>query len=243
VSLLAALGAEGGVVAIAGAGGKTSLLYRLAAEAQAEGRRVIVTSTTHMGAPADGAVVFEDGRERSDEVRAALAAHGRVLVLGQRLREDKCVGIAPERVDSLAALADLVLVEADGSRQRPFKTPAPHEPVVPQSTMLLVVVVGLEVLGQPLDEAHVHRLDLVAAAAGQPPGTSVTPETIARTLAHPGGYPVRVPPAARSAVFLNRVEDATREAAAFIAEHVVPPYDSAVAGRAREGVVLLQHGR
>ena len=48
--LLRALGLErGGVVSVAGAGGKTTLIFRLAGEARLAGLRVLVTSTTHMG--------------------------------------------------------------------------------------------------------------------------------------------------------------------------------------------------
>ncbi|HEY3122279.1 MAG TPA: putative selenium-dependent hydroxylase accessory protein YqeC, partial [Vicinamibacteria bacterium] len=45
-----ALGIEArDVVAVAGAGGKTTLVYRLAEEARRCGLRVLVTTTTHMG--------------------------------------------------------------------------------------------------------------------------------------------------------------------------------------------------
>ena len=50
MSLLGPLGLRSPeVVAVVGAGGKTTLVYRLAAEARALGRRVLVTTTTHMG--------------------------------------------------------------------------------------------------------------------------------------------------------------------------------------------------
>src|SRR4029453_10181371 len=48
--LLVPLGiGRGDVVAAVGAGGKTTLVYALAAEAQAQGLSVLVTTTTHMG--------------------------------------------------------------------------------------------------------------------------------------------------------------------------------------------------
>ena len=46
----------------------------------------------------------------------------------------------------------VVLVEADAPRGRSLKVPAPHEPVIPASTTLVVVVCALDALGQPLDE-------------------------------------------------------------------------------------------
>jgi probable selenium-dependent hydroxylase accessory protein YqeC len=228
--LLEAFGLERGVVAFAGAGGKTTLLFRLAGEAHAAGRRVLVTTTTHMGVPAgEGAVVHDE-----HAAAAALERTGRVTLLGRPLRADKVAGIAPERVDALRGFADLVLVEADGARRRSFKIPAEHEPVVPSSTSLLVVVAGLDVLGKPLGEEHVHRWERVAEAAAQAVGSPVTEDTLVRALCARSGYLSRVPPGARSAVFLNKAEDAAVLAAAErIAARLVPPYDLALAGSAR----------
>jgi probable selenium-dependent hydroxylase accessory protein YqeC len=228
--LLEAFGLERGVVALAGAGGKTTLLFRLAGEAHAAGRRVLVTTTTHMGVPVgEGAVVYDE-----HDVAAALERTGRVTLLGRRVRDDKVAGISPERVDALRGLADLVLVEADGARRRSFKIPADHEPVVPSSTGLLVVVAGLDVLGKPLGAEHVHRWERVAEAAAQAVGSPVTEDTLVRALCAPTGYLSRLPPGARSAVFLNKAEDAPALlAAARIAARLVPRYGLALAGSAR----------
>jgi len=173
--LVQALGlGRGDVVAVAGAGGKTTLVYRLAAEARAAGLRVLVTSTTHMGMLPEavtGPLILEAEGDPDPRVGNALRETGFATVLGRALRPDKIEGISAERVDALAGYADLVLIEADGARGRSLKVPAPHEPVVPRSTTVLVVVAALDALGQPLDESRVHRLELVAAATGRPSGT------------------------------------------------------------------------
>lgn len=237
--LYAALGFERGIAAVVGAGGKTTLLFRLAEEAHAAGRRVLITTTTHMGAPSGrGPVLFEEAGDVSAELQAALDREGRAVLLGRRLRDDKVQGIAPERVDALAALADVVLVEADGARRRSFKLPAEHEPVVPSASLLVVVVVGLDILGQPLDEAHVHRWERVAEAAGQAMGSAVTEDTLARALLAPSGYLSHVPRGARSAVFLNKAEGELTAAATRLIARLSPPYDVALAGSAREGSVV-----
>ena len=49
-------------------------------------------------------------------------------------------------------LASLVGVEADGSKGRPFKAPATHEPVLPEGVDIVAAVIGAGVLGRPLDE-------------------------------------------------------------------------------------------
>jgi probable selenium-dependent hydroxylase accessory protein YqeC len=242
LSLLRALRVNAGdVVSVAGAGGKTTLVYRLAQEAQRAGLRVIVTTTTHMGTlPSDapGPVLVEEEGDILPSLNEALATHGRATVLGRRLREDKLEGLAPERVDSLRRLADLVIVEADGARGRSLKVPAAHEPVVPQSTTLLVVLAALDVLGSPLGEERVHRVDEVRAATGLAAGSTVDEEAMIAALLAPDGYLRHFTPGRRTAVFLNKAETLPSwSAAARISRRLVPPYGLVAAGSAREGSV------
>ena len=230
---------RGDVVALVGAGGKTTLCYRLAHEALSLGWRVLVTTTTHMGTlprETTGPVVVEQDEDPREGVLRALADEGIATLLGQRLRPDKLGGIAPERVDELAPLADLTLIEADGARQRSLKTPAPHEPVVPPSATLLVVVAALDALGQPLSEATVHRLERVAAATRRAPGGEIGIDDVVATLCDPEGYPARLWPGLRAGVFLNKVEPPQLWLPAErIAARLLPPYHFVVAGSARDG--------
>jgi probable selenium-dependent hydroxylase accessory protein YqeC len=227
-------------VAVAGAGGKTTLVYRLADEARAAGLRVLVTTTTHMGTLPEqttGPIFVEADGAVDAALDEALRREGRATLLGRRVRADKLEGLTPERVDALASRADLVLVEADGARGRSLKVPAPHEPVVPSRTTLLLVVAALDVLGAPLDEAKVHRLDRVLQASGRQAGEIVDEEVIAACLRHAEGYPARRPAGARLAAFLNKAEDPPRlEAAARLAARLMPPYAYVAAGSARAGV-------
>jgi probable selenium-dependent hydroxylase accessory protein YqeC len=240
VSLLGPLGLRRPeVVAVVGAGGKTTLVYRLAAEARALGWRVLVTTTTHMGTLPEattGPVFVEAEGEVDEAMREALARHGIATLLGRRVRPDKLQGIPPERVDALAGLCDLVLVEADGARGRSLKVPADHEPVVPSSTTLLIVVAALDAVGARLLPDRVHRVELVAAATGKSVGAILEERDLAACLGHPGSYPSRLPRSARAAVFLNKAEDVAAYAAAGrIALGLTPPYEVVVAGRARDG--------
>jgi xanthine dehydrogenase accessory factor len=61
------------------------------------------------------------------------------------------------------AEADVVLVEADGSRRMPLKYPAAHEPVIPANADEIVLCVGLSALGRPAREVC-HRLELAIEA-------------------------------------------------------------------------------
>jgi probable selenium-dependent hydroxylase accessory protein YqeC len=242
--LLVPLGiGQGDVVAAVGAGGKTTLVHALAVEGRAAGWRVLITTTTHMGPSrgSDHPVLVEADGVSDRAIDEAWSRHGILTVLGRRVREDKLEGLAPERVDALARRADLTLVEADGARARSLKAPAPHEPVLPASSTLVVVLAALDVLGTPVDGPAVHRPEIVARLTGLASGQPVTEDALVSCLAHPEGYPSRLRPGLRSAVFLNKVEDDGRRAAALrLAEALVPPYQAVVAGSARGEAARLR---
>ena len=81
----------------------------------------------------------------------------------------------------LAALADYVLVEADGSAGLPLKAHAPHEPVIPAEAARTILVVGASGFGRPIREAA-HRPERYAQLAECDIETAVTPEIAARVL-------------------------------------------------------------
>ena len=203
--------AEDEVVALVGGGGKTSAMFRLARETAENGGTAITTTTTRIFAAqiALAPAHVPAGEATRESISAALASHRHVLVIGDTNPKDgKADGISLElfaRLRSWFPQACLVN-EADGSRMRPFKAPAPHEPVIPVATTLVVPVVGADVFGQTLDADHVHRPELVSALSGAPLGTPVTPEIVARVLAHPDGGRKGVPPGARVVVLINKVE-------------------------------------
>ncbi|MGB8643793.1 MAG: selenium cofactor biosynthesis protein YqeC [Anaerolineae bacterium] len=208
------------VVSFVGGGGKTTTMFRLAAELVEAGRRVVTTTTTRIFAAqiqlAPFHIIALDREQTLREVRAALRVHPHVLVIGAQNAADpeKAQGIAPELVDALIALdeADAVLNEADGSRMRPFKAPGPHEPVIPAATTLLVPVVGIDVVGTPLDDEHVHRAEQVAALAGVPIGTRIDPAMIARVITHPAGGLKNRPAGARVIPLVNKAAEGAQMA-------------------------------
>jgi probable selenium-dependent hydroxylase accessory protein YqeC len=192
MTLAEALGiAPGEVVSFIGAGGKTTAMYRVAADLAARGLKTIVTTTTKIFPPngPDIPLVLREAAEGRAAARAAEAL-GRapvVVVAARALADGKLEGLPAEEVAALRGVAGVsaVLVEADGSARKPFKAPAPHEPVIPAATTLVVAVVGAEVLGRPLSEDLAHRAALAAEQAGIRLGDPVTPEVVARVLLGP----------------------------------------------------------
>lgn len=60
-------------------------------------------------------------------------------------------------VSDYAALADVVLIEADGAKCLPCKVPAEKEPVIPDECDIVIGVMGIDTLGQPLEEICFRR--------------------------------------------------------------------------------------
>ena len=171
-------------VALVGAGGKTTALRLLAAELAAGGKRVIATTTTAMllrEMAAVGPVIMQgEGAAPSAALREALAAGGPAAVAYGEGEAGKVVGLSPAAVEGLWAggLADFLIVEADGSRGLPFKAFGPHEPQVPAVATTILDVAGLDALGVPLTEQHVHRAAVLASDLEIPLGSEVTPHVL-----------------------------------------------------------------
>lgn len=207
------------VVAFVGGGGKSGAMFRLAQELVTQGKRVVTTTTTRIFAaqinmaPQSLRLAGTLDRER---VRQALTAYPHLLVIGATTAEGKALGVDPAIVDELIEMVevDAVLVEADGSRMRPFKAPSEHEPVIPASTTLLVPVVGMDVLGKPLNGEHVHRPEIVAGILGAAMGTILDEGHIARVLADARGGLKNKTTHARVIPLLNKVETTTQMAMA-----------------------------
>lgn len=199
-------------IALTGAGGKSTLLFRLGGELAAS-RQTLLTTTTHLGTwQADLApftLVSANEALMLAELPVSLRGYRQVLATaGPAAEPDRLRGLSPQTVCRLAGLPEVeaLVVEADGSRQRPLKAPASHEPAVPPCATHVITVVGMDALGRPLTAEHVHRPELVASLTGLPLGDAITPLAIARLAVHPQGGLKGHPAAAQSLLYLNLME-------------------------------------
>lgn len=208
---------EKGVTAIIGSGGKTTLLRTLSGELPG---RVLLCTSTHFQGYADLPTVLDPTEA---DLRKALAAHPIVCAAG-RSPTGKLVDCGLP-YETLADLADFVLVEADGSRRRPLKAHALHEPVIPPCTRQVICVVGLSGLHRPVSEV-VHRPELFCPLVGCTPEDEATPERVACAL---------VQEHLADTYFLNQAEGSSAlQDAKIIASHLKPQGFSVVAGSQRE---------
>lgn len=178
------------VIAFAGAGGKTSLIRSLAGEGREQGLKVLVTTTTHMFCPSQFGVFSKN----IQDVKEMLRKFG-IAVVGELASEDKIRFPGQVFYEEICPMADLVLVEADGSRRMPLKVPGPGEPVIPGNADMVLCVSGLSALGQPGERTALRLKQVIKllnelkleGCDGEVDGLwSVTPEILGLLMYH--GY-------------------------------------------------------
>ena len=226
-TLAAALGVDpGDVVAVTGGGGKTAALYGLGDELAARGIPVLLCGTTRFTPPERGEAPNLTLVQDEEELRRAAGRGLWPLTVATGWgTKGRLLPLPPAWLETLhVAHPDLaIVVEADGSAMRPFKAPGEHEPVVPACGSLVVSVAGMDAVGRPLDETHVHRPERVAALTGHTLGAPVTPELIATVLAHPEGGRKGLPAGARWLALLNKAETPERRAHAEAIANLLKP--------------------
>ncbi|MFC5367553.1 selenium cofactor biosynthesis protein YqeC [Salinirubrum litoreum] len=223
-----ALDAREGTTCVVGAGGKKTTLRTLADRLD----HAVVTATVRIP-------IFDDWVEDvvvTDDPRSVVASsldttdntdstegdgHRTVGVVPGRDRSDRYAGYDPEVIDTLADCGRPMLVKADGARTRLLKAPAAHEPRIPTTATTVVPIVGARVVGKPLTDEWVHRVDRVADVTGLRQGEQIGPEDVARVVASDRGGLKDVPSDATVIPVVNMVDDAElAETASRIAEEI-----------------------
>lgn len=130
------------IVSVIGAGGKTTIVKQLAEELG----RAVITTTTHMLKEAPLAASAAD----------AMLSEG---IVWCGTDEGHKISMPP----FLDELKDIpLIIEADGSKHKPFKVPAAHEPAVYERSTAVIGVLGLNSLGKSISEAAFRPNDTAA---------------------------------------------------------------------------------
>jgi molybdenum cofactor cytidylyltransferase len=197
-------------LALTGGGGKSTALFQLARQLPPP---VLVTASTHLAVSQLSQADHHFQIRSLEDLSALDKQHfdGVVLLTGPVDGAGRTLGLSEDLLDKLHHLAAQrgapLLVEADGSRRRPLKAPAEHEPAIPAFTNLSISVVGLSGLGKPLDQASVHRPERFAALSKLEFGAPVIPAAVVQVLLHRLGGLKNIPAQARRVVLLNQADD------------------------------------
>lgn len=171
------------ILAFVGSGGKTTLLKQMANRYREQGKTVLITPTTHTFKEPD--TLLTDDPET---IIRSLKETGCVTAGTDGI--NKVNPLSRETFRAVIAHADVVLVEADGSRMKPLKFPKKSEPVLPEQVDEIFVVCGLNAIGRPAREVC-HRLELVKACLGIGDDTRITPDHLRRLVTEGYLHPLR----------------------------------------------------
>lgn len=209
-----------GITAVIGGGGKTTFLRTAGEQLSREHHTALLCTTTKMLRIPE--LPFGGSLKELDQLRTQFD-----LVTAGVLVPELGKLTAPDiPMEELARRFEYVLVEADGSAQRPMKAHADHEPVIPEGCGRVICIVGASGFGRPIAEAA-HRPERYAALAGAVPEDLITPEQEAAVLTQEKLHDL---------VIFNQVEEAARvELARRCGERLDCPV---YAGSLREGEVF-----
>ena len=222
-------------VAFVGAGGKTTAMFQLARELSGNEKQqpVIVTATSHLGVwqtkLADQHVITATAAPREDLQHGS---KGVILITGE-MDGERTKPINNDLLNWLHQFCGYhsipLLIEADGSREKPLKGWAAHEPPIPSFADLVVQVVGLSGIGKPLDDVYVHRPELYSKLSGHRLGDLITPDTLVQVLTHRKGGLKNIPKHTRKVVLLNQADtEELQSVAQGLISSLIPAYDSVV---------------
>ena len=232
-------------IAFIGAGGKTTALFQLARQLPGP---VIVTATSHLGVwqteLADRHIITEIP-EPIEQLEHGLSG---VLLITGEIDGDRTKPVDKMLLEWIHQFCNYhsipLLIEADGSRQKPLKAWAEHEPAVPSFVKYVVQVMGLSSIGKPLNDQNVHRPEIVSRITGQPAGQIITADIITRLLLHQEAGLKNIPSQASRVVLLNQADTSELQSVARgMTGSLLSHYDAVIISKLTDAQIFAVHER
>jgi len=156
---------KGDVVAIVGAGGKTSLMKYLAERITTAGMSPLISTTTRLGK-----------HQITDDYDFLV-----------QIKDNKALAPETDELKDKMTSYDITLLEADGAACKQLKGWREDEPVIPEFTTVTIGVLDITMVGQTATEENVHRDELFTALTGLQMGEKITVQSLARLVNHKNG--------------------------------------------------------
>lgn len=207
---------------------------------------VIVTATSHLGAwqlnLADQHIIAETSHSL-DKLEHGLQ---RVIVVTDAIKGDRTKPVNRDVLNWLHIYCRdhsiPLLIESDGSRGKPLKAWAEHEPPIPAFVEMVVQVVGLTGIGKPLNEEKVHRSEIFSRLSGLGMGETITPNSLIRVLTHGESGLKNIPGDARRVMLLNQADaHELQSVAQGLTQALLAVYDSVIIASLKQEKIFAVH--
>lgn len=174
------------IVSIVGAGGKTTLMFRLAQENKIHAK-VLATTTTKIYMPtketADIICIGEN-----NIYKPGIAEKAGIYVFGLGVNaENKIIGLKEEHLDKVVPGFDYTIIEADGAKGKRIKGWDSYEPVIYKGTTKTIGVLDIQVLGMKASDENVHRIEEFCKLTRAEQGDYISIEHLLRLIINPLG--------------------------------------------------------
>ncbi|MFR4477905.1 MAG: selenium cofactor biosynthesis protein YqeC [Fusobacterium sp.] len=143
------------IVAITGAGGKTSLIFFLAKKLAQFGK-VLITTTTKMYKPSS-----ENYETLKIGDKNYLGKEKNISIIAKSEINGKITSLSYEEIEKLKDNFDYILIEADGAKEKLLKFWNDTEPCIPNFVTKVIGVINCEIFNQDFNENNIHRFNLV----------------------------------------------------------------------------------
>lgn len=132
------------VIIVCGAGGKTSYINNISKKYK--NKKVIITTTTK---------IFKTENYIS-HIDEETFKNNNIITLGKEFDKDKLTYAGDKELKNALRFADIIFIEADGSKYHALKIPNNKEPVIPDFIINyiseIIVVMGVHAIGRKLSE-------------------------------------------------------------------------------------------
>lgn len=229
------------LISLAGAGGKTTLMFRLAEMFPVT---CVMTTTTKVGADqilaADQLLEcaqfpVEDMKKKVWVSPSLEPVSGKIIGCGA----SDYLKIADRCIKKGFAL----VCEADGAARRHVKAPAAHEPVIPREINVCFYLAGLDVIGLPMNAENVHRPELFSEITGAGPDEIIRSEHLIRLFDHPSGGLKNMPEGAMRIAYLTHADTEERISAGRSIAEQLKNYDCLCMSRLENRYPLQNAGQ
>ncbi|MGL5349478.1 MAG: selenium cofactor biosynthesis protein YqeC [Cetobacterium sp.] len=149
---------KGDIISITGAGGKTSLMFHLANTLKKNGT-VLIATTTKIFKPEiteNNSFIFI----YPEEISTLSPQDNFIHIFCPEVVNNKIMSADFEDLNVLRKYFDYILIEADGSANKPLKGWRDNEPNIFPNTTKTIAVVDITALQKEKNETNIHRFEL-----------------------------------------------------------------------------------